>query len=375
MTSGSCLVFVGTLTQDVPHFAARGGQGIHVLRLDYGSGELKPLSVSRGVENPNYLAFDAERNALYAASEMMDWPEGKITQLNFDPATFELSPGDAQSSLGHLSCFLSLDSARRHLLVANYSMLPAGSEPDRAFAVLPIAGGRVGPASSSIRRRGNGPNAARQERSHPHCIIPLPDGRLVATDLGTDELLLFNLNRAAGLITAQPVASVVLPPGSGPRHVVASASGHRLYVVQEMACSVAVLDAIGDSFAISQILPILPDGAQTADSAAAAIQLSPCGRFVFASNRWPDRVSLLRQDDSTGELRLAGIWPTGGRTPRSMALSPNGRFLIIGNQDSGTVNVFAVDPDSGELSPTSHIALSAPMCVVTASEAIARLKE
>lgn len=363
----TCLVFVGTVTHPVPHFEARNGAGIHVLRLDEETGTLTALSVTGEAVNPHYLAFDPTVAALYAIGEVMEWPEGRVTAYRFDPASATLRMGNWQPTRGHLACFLSLSTDRRHLFVANYGMKPPGSEPDRAFAAFPVTQGSIGSVTGTVSQQGHGPNPERQERSHPHCILQLPDGRLACTDLGTDELRLYAFDPATGQIAQQPDCIIRMPPGAGPRHLVHTASGDRLFVVNEMAATVTLLRRAGSAYAIAETVSILPAETEAPDRYAAAIVLSPQGH-LYVSNRRPDCISLLTAQEGNGPLRLAGCWPSGGRTPRSMALSPTGRFLLVGNQDSGDLSVFAVAPDSGALTQVSTLPLAAPMCIIMAAE-------
>ena len=114
-----CLVFVGTVTRPVPHFAAQGGAGIHVLSLDEESGQLAALSVMAEAVNPHYLAFDERSATLFAISEVMEWPEGSVTSYRYDADAATLTIGNSQPTLGHLACFLSLSRNRDHVLVAN----------------------------------------------------------------------------------------------------------------------------------------------------------------------------------------------------------------------------------------------------------------
>ena len=360
----TCLVFVGTVTRPVPHFEASGGKGIHVLRLDETNGELTELSVTDAV-NPHYLGFDALSLTLYAISEVLEWPEGQVTSYRFDPASAGLTLQDQRSTLGHLACFTSLTNDNRHLLVANYTMPPPGIAAGCSFAALPVSDGTIGEATACIVHEGKGSNVERQERSHPHCIIQLPDGRLACTDLGMDEVRIYTFDDRSGLIAEAPTNIIKMPPGVGPRHLCHTKSGDRIFVVNEMAATLSVLQKEGKEYFLHNSLPLLPAGMSAPDRYAAAIALSSDESSVYVSNRRPDCISLLKADPATGKLALHGCWPSGGKTPRSMALSPNGRFLIIGNQDSDGLSVFGIEP-SGTLNWVQTHPITAPMCITMA---------
>lgn len=88
-------------------------------------------------------------------------------------------------------------------------------------------------------------------------------------------------------------------------------------------------------------------GCTTAD-----IHVSPCGLFVYSTNRVTDgegSVVIFAVDKATGALALVGHVKSGGMTPRNMKIHPNGGFILVANQDSDNIVVFKVDRASGEL--------------------------
>ncbi|WP_158803477.1 MULTISPECIES: lactonase family protein [unclassified Acidisoma] len=366
--SGRVLVFVGSLTRNTPFFGPARGDGIHVFVFDGDKGALQPLSVTTGADNPNYIAFDPEQNVLYAASEVFEWHEGIVTSYALDPLSGGLTYINKQPTLGHLSAFVSLDRRRRHLLVSNYSMQPAATRPGKALVVLPLDAGTIKPASDSVVRAGTGPNAERQERSHAHCLVETPEGRLVAADLGTDEVAFYNFDAEAGRMSEEPVEVIAMPPGSGPRHLVCSKDGARIYVLNEMAQTVTLLTRPGEgrSYEIAQSVSTLPEGADTSGTSA-GIVLSPDGRFLFASNRGHDSIMAFRIDPGSGRLTQIGACASGGRTPRTFAIDPSGGFLIVANQEGHNLTILQIDQATGALADNqTSIELSSPMCVSVA---------
>jgi 6-phosphogluconolactonase len=366
--SGRVLVFVGSLTRNTPFFGPARGDGIHVFVFDGDKGTLQPLSVTTGADNPTYIAFDPEQNFLYAASEVFEWHEGVVTSYALDPLSGELTYINKQPTLGHLSAFVSLDRRRRHLLVSNYSMQPAATRPGKALVVLPLDMGTIKPASDSITRAGTGPNAERQERSHAHCLVETPDGRLVTADLGTDEVAFYGFDAEAGRMSEEPAEIVVMPAGSGPRHLVCSEDGARIHVLNEMAQTVALLVRTGkvNPYEIAQTISTLPEGADTSGTSA-GIVLSPDGRFLFTSNRGHDSIMAFRVDTGSGQLTQIGACASGGRTPRTFAIDPSGRFLIVANQEGHNLTILRIDQATGALSDNeTSIGFNSPMCVSVA---------
>jgi 6-phosphogluconolactonase len=348
------LVFVGTLTRNTPFFGPARGDGIHVFVFDGDKGTLQPLSVTVGADNPTYIAFDPEQNFLYTTSEVFEWHEGIVTSYALDPRSGELTYINKQPTLGHLSAFVSLDRRRRHLLVSNYSMQPAATRPVTA--------------SNSVTRAGTGPNTERQERSHAHCLVETPDGRLVTADLGTDEVAFYDFDAEVGRLSEEPAEIVSMPPGSGPRHLVCSEDGARIHILNEMTQTVALLvrAGLGKPYEIAQTISTLPEGADTSGTSA-GIVLSLDGRFLFTSNRGHDSIMAFRVDIGSGRLTQIGACASGGLTPRTFAIDPSGRFLIVANQEGRNLTILRIDQATGALTDNqTSVELNSPMCVCVA---------
>jgi 6-phosphogluconolactonase len=231
--------------------------------------------------------------------------------------------------------------------------------------VLPVVDGVVQPPSDSTTWEGTGPIADRQERAHAHCLVEGPDGRLVAADLGSDQVFFYDFDRSAGRLSGLPSDRVAMPPGSGPRHVAFSSDGEFLYVVNELASTVVTLSrsGAGRRFEVVQVISTLPPGTKLI-SYAAGIAISPNGRFLFASNRGHDSIMAYGIHRTTGQLEQIGAHPAGGRTPRSFALDPSGSCLVVANQDSHNLTVLRVDRQTGALAETGvTVSTGSPTCV------------
>jgi 6-phosphogluconolactonase len=358
------LAFVGSLTRDTPFFEPAWGMGLSVYAFDETTGAMTLLSETSGVDNPTYLDIDSEKRLLCVSSEVYEWHEGVVTSYGIEPETGSLVYRNKQPTLGHLSAFVALDRSRQNVLVANYSMQPPEIVPGNGLVILPIRDGLIATASDSVLRKGAGPDAERQERSHAHCLLQTPDGRLVTADLGTDEVAFYDFEASSGKISAEPVENVRLPARSGPRHVAWSLDGHRLYVVNELASTVAYLRRAGPagSFEVAQVLLTLPVGFD-AENRAAGVAITPDERFLYASNRGHDSVMAFRIA-SDGRLEQVGAHASGGRIPRSFEIDPTGRFLVVANQGGDNLTILAIDPVKGSLSDTGlRYQTGSPMCV------------
>jgi 6-phosphogluconolactonase len=88
------------------------------------------------------------------------------------------------------------------------------------------------------------------------------------------------------------------------------------------------------------------------------------GKFLFASNRGHDTITVFSIDSKTGALILADYFPTQGKTPRNFEIDPTGKFLFVANQDTNNIAVFQIDSDNGRLTPTKQILqVPSPVCL------------
>jgi 6-phosphogluconolactonase len=87
---------------------------------------------------------------------------------------------------------------------------------------------------------------------------------------------------------------------------------------------------------------------------AAGILVSPDGRFVFATVRGHDSITVFAADARSGRLKFVENVPSRGRVPRAMGIDPTGRWLIVANQKSDIAAVFSINAETGKLTPTGQ---------------------
>ena len=340
-------VYVGSYTES----EAGSGVGISVFRFEAASGDLSPVQTVTGIANPSFLALDSRQRYLYAVEEL---DVGGVSAYARDPETGRLTFLNRQASHGSAPCYVSLDRSDRYALVANYG--------SGTVAALPIAvDGRLGPATGVVQHEGSSVDPNRQEGPHAHMIAPAPahDGRLVlATDLGTDRILVYRLDDATGRLDPNDrgPAFAATTPGDGPRHVAFGPDGRSLYVINELASSLTVYDYDGERGELQsrQTVSSLPDGFDGANTCA-HVAVSPDGGHVYGSNRGHDSIAVWAVDRASGALTVVGHEPTRGQEPRNFALDPTGSWLLAANQRSGTIATFRRDPDSGRLAATGAV--------------------
>ncbi|MFC5430408.1 lactonase family protein [Paraburkholderia denitrificans] len=331
------------------------GEGLYVYRFDTNTGEATPLSVAKTV-NPSYLVVSRDARFVYAVNELPgdDGPaslRGDVSAFGFDPASGQLTFLNKVSAEGNDPCYLSLSPDGRYLLVANYSI---AADPGGSFSVLPVEpDGKLGAAALTVHHEGGGPVKGRQDNAHVHSTVFSPDGHFVfAQDLGTDKLYAYRYTPDGGAVVAPAESRYThMPAGSGPRHLVFGNDGRHAYLTSELNATVTVLRYRDGHLTPEQVEPLVEPGFKGAVGAA-ALHLSPDGRFLYVSNRGDaNDISIFAVDATNGKLARVGRQSSLGKAPREFAIDPTGRWVIVGNQGSDTAYVFRRDPQTGLLGP------------------------
>jgi 6-phosphogluconolactonase len=329
-------------------------EGLYVYRFDTKTGEATRVSVAQTV-NPSYLVVSRDRRFVYAVNEMPGdngpaTQRGGISAFRFDAASGQLTFLNKVSSDGNDPCYLSLSPDGKYLLTANYSV---AADPGGSFAVFPLQGdGQVGPSVLTVHHEGGGPVKGRQDNSHVHSTVFSPDGHyLFAQDLGADKLYSYRYtpDGSRGLFGPTDWRYNQEKAGSGPRHLVFGADGKHAYLTSEMAATVSTFNYNDGKLTQVQTLSLTEPGFKGAVGAA-AIHLSPDGRFLYATNRGDaNDIVIFSVDPTNGHLKKIGHQPSMGKSPREFAIDPTGNWLIVGNQNSDTVYVFKRNQQSGML--------------------------
>jgi 6-phosphogluconolactonase len=93
----------------------------------------------------------------------------------------------------------------------------------------------------------------------------------------------------------------------------------------------------------------------TEENNSAELALSSDGRFLYATNRGHDSVTVFAVNGRNGRLAHVQNIATRGKIPRGMALDQDGTHLLTGNQDSDTITVFDRDGKTGKLTFASQM--------------------
>jgi 6-phosphogluconolactonase len=352
MMAGQELIFyIGT-------YGSEEENRIHWGAMDRGTGELRLLGGTAGIENPTYLDFDDSISVLYAASEK---GESDVSAYSANLVTGELTLLNVQSTGSSGACHVSRTSDGKFLLTTGYS--------DGHISVLALEeDGRVGELASKIKHSGRGLHDDRQSEAHPHSIFEDPVSKyIVVSDLGMDDVNLYRLEEGK-LVTHREIS---LPPGSGPRHVSFHPSGKWVYGTNELNSTVTAYanDGTFGDLKILQHISTLPEDVVMDNNTSAHLLVSPCGRYLYASNRGHDSIVQYVIDQETGTLRAVNWVSSGGKTPRHFNIMPDG-FLLTANQDNGLIASYRIDPDTGNLVSTGYtLEVTRPVCICPVDKA------
>jgi len=349
------IAYVGTYTGEK-------SKGIYAIRLDPASGRFESLGLQAEVDSPSFVATDPHHHFLYALTERTSSknPTGFLSSYVIDPVTGALRLLNKVPANGTTTAHLAVDGTGRWLLVANY-----GSGSVGVFALG--ADGRIGAMRDFKQHEGASIDPRRQGGPHPHEVVMSPDNRfLFVPDLGLDKIFSYRLNSTNGKLTPGNPAFTQIPPGFGPRHMIFGRDGKFAYVLGEMGSKLIALayDKVRGALTPVQTIATIPDGFK-GENNSAELALDASGRFLYASNRGHDSVSLFEISPRTGKLSLLQVEPSRGKTPRNIALDPDGTHFLAANQDSGQIVIFKRDASSGRITPDGQVLdIPSPVCIL-----------
>lgn len=223
---------------------------------------------------------------------------------------------------------------------------------DNIYVANYLSGSTVCLPDKAVLYQGHGPNQNRQDCSHPHCVCLSPDKKqLLVADLGTDCIYVHDL-------MLQSTEIISMPEGCGPRQLIFSKNGQMLYCITELASTVEVLKKTGTSYVHIQSVSTVPPG-YIGENSGSAIQISTCGRYLYASNRGHDSIAIFLIEEN--EIHLKRVVPCWGSSPRHFQVC--GNYLICGNELSNNVQVFSIQEDM--LLHIDHsISIQMPWCIL-----------
>jgi 6-phosphogluconolactonase len=339
------LVYFGTYT-------GPKSKGVYSGRFDSQTGQLTDIKVAGEIQNPSWVTIHPNGRYLYAVTEIGNdaRSEATLSSFSIDPASGDLKFLNKVSTGGGGACHLAIDKTAKSIAVANY-----GSGSTAVFRLE--ADGTLGQRTGFQQHSGSSVNQRRQRGPHAHAVVFSPDNRfLLVPDLGMDEVISYRFDAGAASLTPDDPPYVKVKPGLGPRHFAFHPKGRFAYGLNEMGSAVTAFSydpAKGVLTELQTISTLAPDF--KGENNSAELMVDRAGRFVYASNRGDDSITVFAIDSKQGKLTEVERVPTQGKIPRSFGIDPTGKFLLAANQNSGNVVIFRVDEKSGKLTPTGQV--------------------
>ncbi len=334
------------------------GGGIYQCTLSLADGKLSQPELAVATSRSTFLWFHPSQDLLYSVAELSQGEGGAqpaVIGWTIHPTNGSLKEHSSQPAGGNGPCYVTVSHEGKWLAAANY-----GSGSVSFFPLSPE--GQIQPAASVIQHQGSGPNKQRQSEPHAHSVMfTADDKQLLAADLGTDDVFVYDL--VDGKLQESKVKSLRVEPGSGPRHVAFSPNQRYVLVLGELNGLVSVFNgSLQSSDPLSATFAVRDEDREKAW--CAEILFHPQLPVVYTSNRGPNEIAWLSFDRDSGLLALQGAVACGGETPRNFRISPDGRWLLVANQNSNRVSVLQIDPQTGALTATENqIEVPAPMCI------------
>jgi len=187
-------LYVGTYTS-----RKSKSEGIYALKFNTETGKLTQPVLAAKTEEPSFLVVSRNGKYLYAVNETLKFEgadSGYVSSFAIDRETGTLKFLNRQPSLGAAPCHISITEKGDLILVSNY----LGGN----VVAFPVnADGSLTPASDNKRHVGKGPNASRQEAPHCHSAIIDDENKFAfVSDLGTDRVVTYSIDRKSGKLTA-----------------------------------------------------------------------------------------------------------------------------------------------------------------------------
>lgn len=345
------LIWTGSYTAD----SGGSGTGIGAV-APAADGTLRWLGDAVAADSPSFLAVHPTLPVVYAVAE-----HARTVRAYRRAGAFGLEPAGPAWPAGDAACHVAVEPSGRFLVVCCWG------DGQVLFYELDADGGILDRSPAAPSRDPYGEVAGAEARpSRAHAALMLADGRVMTTDLGHDLLRIWNVRRGPvpGLV---PDHEVVLPQGSGPRHLVQHPDGN-VFVVTEYSIEVAVAgkSPVSGDFSLSFTGPATVGGALPGDSAA-EIALAADGRHAYVGVRGSNRVGVLKVETGGAALRPVADVPSGGDWPRHHLVRDG--WLLVAHERSGDVVAFPLDPDSGlPGSPSGRLQVASPTALVPARE-------
>jgi 6-phosphogluconolactonase len=341
--STAASVVIGALTSSVlaasvVYVSNSESNDIYVLQLNQQTGELTlietvaiPGVIKSGGSTP--MAVSPDRRFLFVATRgepqavatfAIDPQNGKLKYIGSGPLVDSMA-------------YIATDRTGRYLFAASY--------PGHKLTVSPIGTNGVLQQTQQVLT----------DHINSHSILPDTKNRFVlAMTLGNDLVNVFKFDAKSGRLEPNTPPSVSVKPKTGPRHFVFHPKGKLVYVLGELDAAIHVFDYDSSKGQLKekQSISALTQSV-TGRIAAADLQITPDGKFLYASDRTTNTLAGFRVNPADGTLTLIESVSTE-TMPRGFRIA--GRYLFVAGMRSHQVSSYKIEP-TGNLTKLKEYAM------------------
>ncbi|KIO28877.1 hypothetical protein M407DRAFT_242816 [Tulasnella calospora MUT 4182] len=330
---------------------------ITTLSFDPSTGSLQVTGTTEAGPNPSWVAtHPTDKSLLFASNEV---GEGKIVlfkrsedgKLQLLQSVWSGGAGTAHFAVGE-----------KEVVAANYS---SGTLLTIPLQLSPPA--LLAPPNQPVKFDfpGTGPDADRQEASHPHQVAFHPSGKeLLIPDLGSDKV--WTLGRNAETQSWEVKGELKTKPGHGPRHLIVK--GETVYVLNELESTMSTypLPAAGakESACLSLLTPPTQPAKGMLGAEVLLTESTPAfpEALIYASNRNDphaegDSIAIFTTADCAAGFSLVKEVRTGLNHLRAVTFGgEEDKYLVVGGLNGGGIKVFERTEGGKDLKEVAHLA-------------------
>ncbi|MCW5197697.1 beta-propeller fold lactonase family protein [Buchnera aphidicola] len=197
-------------------------------------------------------------------------------------------------------------------------------------------------------------------------IIDKSNKFLFFTALKLNKIFIYNIENIKKLFKIN-VNKIYHKKNYGPRHLSIHPNNKYLYILNELNSTITVWNIKNIIYQNKNkyiqkinITPIFFKKKWAAD-----IHISPCGLFLYASERATHTISLFQINPNTGKIKFLKIYKTE-KQPRSFTIDKTGKYIIVVGQKSNSASIYSINKKNGFLNKKlSFITMQEPLWVET----------
>ncbi|WP_343188026.1 beta-propeller fold lactonase family protein [Buchnera aphidicola (Ceratoglyphina bambusae)] len=178
--------------------------------------------------------------------------------------------------------------------------------------------------------------------------ITLDNNFLLFTALKEDKIYFINLSdlkKKKKII----ISYLKLEKNSGPRHLSLHPNKKYFYIINELnstICTIKISSKKFNKFEIIQKISLVPK--KQKKFWASEIQITSCGKYLYASDRIKNIISSFKIDKKKFILKFLKHYYTENQ-PRSFRIDSSGNFLAVVGEKSNSMSIYKINNLNGSL--------------------------